>query len=128
MQCFFRALGALGLFIGGGMVGLPTHTAEPDIVALTCSDTVLMGYRPAVQYAWRTQHAAAVRTESGYLDAQNVFHPGRWHVVDDLPPQGDGIFLMKINNYAVRVCITAPESGPDLVCAVCVAHPVSGSD
>ena len=43
MQCFFRALGALGLLIGGSIVGWPKHPAEPDIVALTCSDTVLMG-------------------------------------------------------------------------------------
>jgi hypothetical protein len=128
MPCLFRALGALCIFIGGGMAGLLSHAAEPDIVALACSQTVLMGYRPAVQYAWQTQYAATVRAESGYLDAQSVFHPGGWHVVDNLPPQGDSIFLMKINNYAVRVCITAPESTTDPVCAVCVPHPVSGSD
>jgi hypothetical protein len=126
MQCFFRALATLCLFTGG-MIGLLSHPSQPEIVVLTCSDTVLMGYRPAVQFAWRTQHAAAVRVESGYLDAQNGFYPGGWHAVDDLPPQGDGIFLMKINNYAVRVCITAPESAADPVCAVCIPHLVSGS-
>ena len=124
MPCLFRLLSILILFTAG-VVGMQfQQAAEPEIVSLTCSDGLEMGYHPTVQFAWQTQRASAVRVESGHLDAQGTFHPGAWYVNDDLPPQGSGNFFMKLGNDAVQVCITAPESAAGPVCEACVGHPV----
>jgi hypothetical protein len=122
MSCFFRLISLLGLLIGGSVASVQLQTAEPEIVSLTCSQGVVMGYRPQVQFAWQTQHAKTVRAESGYVDAAGAFHPGSWHKREDLPPQGAGSFLMKLANNAVRVCITAPASLSEPVCEVCIPY------
>lgn len=119
MHCLFRLIGLLSVLIGGSLMVAPApQPPRPVIVTLTC-DIGFVGYRPFTQFAWQTQHATTVRAESGHVDAQNQFYPGGWYVADDLPPQGSSDFSMKIDNYAVRVCITAPEVPAGPVCAVC---------
>lgn len=116
----FRLIGALDLLIVG-VIGIQRPTAAPPVVtALTCQQEVDSGYRPALHFAWQTQHATAVRVESGYVDDQGTFMPGGWHIQENQPSQGEGWFLIKINNYAVRVCISAPADAA--VCAVCAAE------
>lgn len=120
--CFARALIVLGLLAGAGFAYVlqwPVLTDKPSITELTCDDGVAMGYRPTLYFSWETQHATSVRAESGYLDEQDEFRPGGWHVSSDLPAQGSGSFFMRINNYAVRVCITEPASVTNPICAVC---------
>ena len=118
MSCLFRTLSLLLLLIGGSVASVLPENTAPDPLTLTCGTGITLGNHPTTQFSWQAWDATAVRADSGSVDDQGVYHPGGWHAQDDLPLQGSGSLMMKIDNYAVRVCVTG-SSPDDEVCAVC---------
>lgn len=70
------------------------------------------------QFIWETEHAVRVSLESGYIQ-DGVFYGGGWHYQDNLPPNGTGGFMPKIQNYAARLCVVEPVVVGATICAVC---------
>lgn len=118
MSCLFRTLSLLLLLIGGSVASIMPENAAPDPLALTCSTGVTLGNHPTTQFTWQAWDGATVRADSGSVDELGVYNPGGWYGQDDLPLQGSGSFMMKVGNYAVRVCVMG-SSPDDAVCAVC---------
>jgi hypothetical protein len=92
--------------------------AQPAILTFTGREEVCMDHVACAEFEWTTRGATNVTIESGAVE-DGAFEPGGWDRSDDLPPNGSYNFIMKIGNYAARLCIQTDDASAQAVCAVC---------
>jgi hypothetical protein len=92
--------------------------AQAAILTFTGREEVCMDHVACAEFEWSTRGATNVTIESGAVE-DGAFEPGGWDRSDDLPPNGSYSFIMKIGNYAARLCVQTDDTSTEAVCAIC---------
>jgi hypothetical protein len=92
--------------------------SQPAILTFTGREETCMDHVPCAAFEWTTRGATSVTIESGAVE-NGLFEPGGWDRSDNLPPNGSYNFIMKIGNYAARLCFQTDDASAEALCAVC---------